>query len=111
MFLAERENPFKADERAFPVEFIVPWEDKHRVNITLPEGYSIESLPENLSMALPENLANYKFLIQQKGNSVTIMSVLKMNSAVVTPEYYLELKEFYNKLVKKQTEKIVLVKS
>ena len=111
MFLAERENPFKADERAFPVEFIVPWEDKHRVNITLPEGYSIESLPENLSMALPENLASYKFLIQQKGSSVTIMSVLKMNSAVVTPEYYLELKEFYNKLVKKQTEKIVLVKS
>ena len=111
LFFAKKQNPFKAEKRAFPVEYVIPWQDKHRITLELPEGYTIESMPEQLSIGLPENLGSFRFLIQQKGNKVTVMSILKMNSSVITPDFYLELKEFYNKVVQKQTEKIVLVKS
>lgn len=110
MFLALTENPFKSENREFPVEYVVPWQDKHRVSVELPEGYTIESVPEQLSIALPDKLGSFKFLIQQRGNKLTILSNLQMNSSVITPEYYPQLKAFYNTVVKKQTEKIVLVK-
>jgi hypothetical protein len=111
LFLATTKNPFKAEKRTFPVEYVIPWQDKHRITLELPEGYTIESLPEKLSIGLPDNLGSFRFLIQQQGNKVTVLSILKMNSAVITPEYYADLKEFYNKVVQKQTEKLVLVKS
>lgn len=111
LFLATTKNPFKAEKRTFPVEYVIPWQDKHRITLDLPEGYTIESLPEKLSIGLPDNLGSFRFLIQQQGNKVTVLSILRMNSAVITPEYYGDLKEFYNKLVAKQSEKIVLVKS
>tara|TARA_B100001059_G_C17505759_1_gene413270 strand:+ start:414 stop:590 length:177 start_codon:yes stop_codon:yes gene_type:complete len=58
-------------------------------------------LPEQIAFALPEKLGSFHFLIQQIGNKITVMSTLKMNSAVITPEFYPELKEFYNKVVQK----------
>ena len=39
-----------------------------------------------------------------------MLSIVQMNKAVVTPDYYPELKELFNRIVKKQSEKIVLVK-
>jgi hypothetical protein len=35
---------------------------------------------------------------------------LQFNQAIISPEYYSALKGFYSEFVKKQSEKIVLVK-
>ncbi len=110
LFLTKRKNPFKSDKRKFPVDYTTSWKDVNRVSIQIPEGYSIEKLPEPLAMALPDNLGVFKYQVLQRGNSISTVSILQFNSPVIPANYYAYLKDFYGKLVEKQSEKIVLVK-
>ncbi|WBX76254.1 DUF3857 domain-containing protein [Tenacibaculum ovolyticum] len=109
-FLAKKENPFKSKERNFPVDYVMPWKDTFSVVVTIPENYTVESLPENLAIGLPENAGVFKYQITFAGNKVKLSAVLQINTSIITPEHYTVLKEFYSQLVKKQTEKIVLIK-
>ena len=109
-FLAKNENPFKLEKRLFPVDFGLPWKEKDNVNIQIPEGYKVESLPESIAIGLPENKGVFKYQLTNVGNKIKVVSIFQINSSAISPTYYLALKEFYKKVVEKQTEKIVLVK-
>jgi len=111
LYLTEDENPFKLATREFPVDFGTPWEENYAVSIEIPEGYTITSIPEDLAIGLPDQLGSYKFMAVVKGNKLQILSHLKINSALFGPNYYVALKQFYQQLVDKQVEKIVLSKS
>ncbi|AZJ34865.1 DUF3857 and transglutaminase domain-containing protein [Tenacibaculum singaporense] len=109
-FLATKENPFKSKERNFPIDFSMPWQDQYSVSITVPNSYSVESYPEELAIGLPNNLGIFKYKVLVQGNKIKLSSVVQFNSNIIAPQYYTIVKDFYNQLVKKQTEKIVLVK-
>ncbi len=111
LFLANTNNPFKAEERKFPVDFASPWTDKYTVSITIPEGYSVASFPKSIAVGMTDDVAVFKYQITQKGNTINTIAVTTFNKGVVGASYYKELKEFYNMLTKKQAEKIVLVKN
>lgn len=110
LFLTQNENPFKSNERKFPVDFASPWKDNNKVSIQIPSGYKVEFLPEPLAIGLPDELGLFKFKVTENGNKINIQSLLQFNSAIITPEYYAILKELYGKIVAKQSEKIILVK-
>jgi hypothetical protein len=110
LFLTQDKNPFKLNERKFPVDFATAWKDVNRVSIQIPEGYGVESLPESLAIALPDDLGVFKYQVSQIGNQIKVFSILEFNSSMIPPNYYGYLKDFYSKLVKKETEKVVLVK-
>ena len=110
LFLSKHENPFKLEDRKFPVDFASPWKNKSIVSIQIPEGYKVESLPEVLVIGLPDGLGVFKFQVAQNGNTINTMSILQFNNAIISPEYYGGLKDFYGQIVKKQSEKIVLIK-
>jgi transglutaminase-like putative cysteine protease len=110
LFLTNKTNPFKSEERKFPVDFLAPWRDKNTISIVVPQGYKVESIPETTAISMADNVAVFKFQAIQTGNKVKVISIVQFNRAVISPDYYLELKEFYNRIVKKQSEKIVLVK-
>ena len=110
LFLSQHTNPFKLEDRKFPVDFATPWKDFHRVLIQIPEGYTIEKLPENMAIGLPENLGVFKYQVKKEANKISTISTLQFNKAIIVPKYYAALKEFYGQMVKKQSEKIVLIK-
>ena len=110
LFLTKHTNPFKLEDRKFPVDFATPWKDKNVVSIQIPEGYKVETLPESLAIGLPDNLGVYKYQVTQRGNKINTISILQFNSALISPQYYAALKDFYGQMVKKQSEKIVFVK-
>jgi transglutaminase-like putative cysteine protease len=110
LFLTTYKNPFKLEEREFPIDFVSPWKDVNRVSIEIPEGYKIEVLPEPLAISLPDNLGVFKYQVLQKGGKISTISILKFNNAIILPQYYAHLKDFYRQMVQKQSEKIVLVK-
>ncbi|NOR29373.1 MAG: DUF3857 domain-containing protein [Lutibacter sp.] len=111
LFLSNNESPFKLDTRKYPIDFGFPWEEKVTVGIQIPEGYVIESIPESLAIGLRDNVGVYKFSIVNNGNSVQLISTLKMNEGIVPAYYYSEIKEFYKMIVTKNLEQIVLKKS
>ena len=111
LFLSEMENPFKADERSYPVIFDFPSRDSRIVNIIIPEGFEVESLPENSIFQLMGESGVFKFLTSQNGKYLRVESVLELKNLVYTPEDYDDLKQFYAYIVDKHAETIVLKKS
>lgn len=110
LFLTTTSNPFKSDDRQFPV-FL-----KHRssitntVNFMLPDNVKVESLPANKAVTLNEKDAMFKFVVVQNGNFLRVTSELKLNTIIYLPEDYEMLKNFYNQLILINSEKIVLTK-
>ncbi|MBW8200148.1 DUF3857 domain-containing protein [Flagellimonas abyssi] len=111
LHLATKVNPFKAAKREFPVDYGYPWEDKYLININLPEGYMVESVPEPIVVLLPEGIGQFRYNISATGNTINARVETVFNSSVVPAFLYGDLKEFYSHIVEKEAEKIILVKS
>lgn len=110
-WFSQMENPFKLEERKYPVDFGYPWEDKHTVLLHIPEGYKVESIPAPINLKLENDVGQFIYqIIKSPDGSLQISSDLKMNKAIISPQYYLGLKDFYKAVVEKQTEKVVLTK-
>ena len=111
LFFTQSVNPFKAEERKFPVDFDSPWKNKFNITIALPEGYVIESIPEQLAIGMRDNMGVFKYQVKQSGNKISVSCITEFKQAKIAALYYQELKEFYKRMIEKQLEKIVLVKS
>ncbi|MFK7814638.1 MAG: DUF3857 domain-containing protein [Maribacter sp.] len=108
--LAMDENPFKLEERNFPIDFTYPWQERRVLNIILPEGYEVTSMPKDINIALVDNQGKFKYQILNNGKSLQVMVDLKINEAVIGSTQYPDLKELFKNVVEKQTEKVVLSK-
>lgn len=109
-FLALNENPFKADERKYPIFFDYPSSRNNTVNIRLPEGYKVESLPESVISDLNGGAGTFKFVVIQNGPFLRVQSVLELKNIVYTNQDYQALKNFYALMVEKNSETVVLSK-
>ncbi len=107
---AQRENPFKSPTRKFPVDFGAPLEETCLVTFTLPEGYAVEEAPKTLSLTLPNNDGRFMFSTTQTGNQLVINSRLTLRKTIFTGEEYPTLRAFFDKIVAKHAEQVVLKK-
>jgi hypothetical protein len=103
-------NPFKQDNRQFPVNFLYPSKSKYLININIPKGYKIETLPESISIGINQKQATFDFYISSNAEQITINSNLDLNSTNIPAEEYDNLKNLFKLIIEKQTEKIVLKK-
>lgn len=110
LFLMKTENPFKQEKREYPIDFIYPNKDKVIINFTIPEGYVVETLPKEMALSMPDNLANLRYMISNTGKQIQLVYTHDTNQATIESGYYEILKNFYKKIIEIQTEKIVLKK-
>jgi hypothetical protein len=108
LFFVTSENPFKQENRLYPIDYNFPFQEKFIISVKIPEGYSVESLPESKAFSLPDGLGSFKYSISQNGNQIQLLCVFEINEPLISATYYQELKSFYKKIVEKQTEKVVL---
>lgn len=111
LFLTEEENPFKLERREFPVDFGYPVERRFILSVALPVGYAVESVPANISMVADEGIGSFKFAISNTSGKLQIVATTTVNSSVVSPAHYEILKTFFQSMVDKQKEKIILKKA
>lgn len=104
------ENPFRQDTREYPMDFSYPKQDKFLANITIPDGYVVDTLPQSVSIPMSDNNGSMKYMITNKDKQIQLSVVMEINSAILPSEYYEEVKGFFAEVVKKQTEKVVLKK-
>ena len=109
-FLKLTENPFKLEKREYPVDFGHPFKDRYFMTVNLPEGYNVESLPEPMSMSMPDNLGLFKFKASAIGNKIQLSVSFEIKKSMIGAQNYLILKEFFNQMIKKQAEQVVLSK-
>lgn len=102
------ENPFKLEKREYPVDFSSPFERMYLCRITIPEGFQVDELPTPKVLALPGNAARYTYSVTQSGRIINVVSNFQVNRSVFSQTEYPDLREFYNQVVAKQAEQIVL---
>jgi hypothetical protein len=110
LFLATKENPFKQEVREFPVDFGYPLQNKYNINIQIPDGYIVESIPAAMNLVTGDDLGSFKYIIANTGNQIQVIITSDSNSAIVSTDYYGVIKAFYQQMIDKQNEKIVLKK-
>jgi len=99
------------EAREYPIDFAFPISESYRFNISIPEGHQVESLPESVFYKLPDNMGELRFSLAVSGNILQVNVVEKINSAIISSINYQSIKEFYNQLVLKETEKVILIKT
>lgn len=110
LFYTKFRNPFVQEKRILPIYFAYPKQEKYIVNIEIPEGYVIESIPKPITIEAVDKLGTFTFKIVGEANKIQAVVTMENNKAMVPADYYETLKEFYQKIIDKQTEKIILKK-
>jgi hypothetical protein len=106
----EKENPFKAAQRSYPVEMDYCMDKTYVLNMQVPAGYAVDELPKSARISLNGNEGTFQYLIQHTGDNIQLMCRLKLNQATFEPEDYETLRNFYAAIVEKEGEQIVFKK-
>jgi len=108
---AYKENPFKFAERFYPVEMPYASDETYIFNMFVPDGYEVDELPKSMVVKLnQEGDGQFEYRISQSGNTISMRSRIQLKRAYFQSEEYEMLREFFNMIVKKQNEQIVLKK-
>lgn len=110
LFYTLHENPFKLEIREYPIDYGFSFLNKYVVNIQIPDGYELENLPTSEIFSMQDDIGSFKFITSSSANTINLLIMNQINTPIVSSEYYDMLKEFYQKMIDKQNEKIVLVK-
>jgi Domain of Unknown Function with PDB structure (DUF3857) len=111
LFFTLEQNPLKQEIREYPVDYGYPSLEKYMINIQIPEGYKIETLPASSAITMENNLGSFKYIVNSSENGIQISIMQQINSAIIPSEYYSMLKDFYQGMITKQNEKIILTKN
>jgi transglutaminase-like putative cysteine protease len=110
MFFTLNENPFKVDERKYPVDFHFPFKDSYNVSLTIPDGYEVEFLPEASSLLMENGYGVFRYNVSSSEKSIQMLVNFDVNAFYVPSQNYATLKNFFKIMIEKQTEKIILIK-
>ncbi|WP_293939041.1 transglutaminase domain-containing protein [Sphingobacterium sp. UBA5996] len=102
-------NPFKAQERTYPVDMGFKSKTLYAVRLTIPDQYEIVEKPQNVSLALPESTAKYKYVSQTDGNQIEILQSLTFNKPLFSVDEYFSLKELYSRIIQQQKVDLKLI--
>jgi hypothetical protein len=101
-------NPFKTDNRQFPVDFGYGQDKMVSVKIKIPDGYTVSELPKPMKLALPNGAGNAQVITQVSNNEVNVLYRLQIKKVVFSPNEYSYLQELYNQVIKKHSESVIL---
>lgn len=106
----DNEQIFTSEERKYSIDFGCPTSKITTINLSIPENYYIDELPEKIMLKLPDNKGSYLFSCDYRGNMLTIQSKLTIPEVRFKPEDYRLLREFFAQIIRKQSELIILKK-
>lgn len=105
------DNPFVDEERIFPVNFNYLVNFIQIVEFEIPEGYEVEELPKSEKFIIDENSPIvFLYNITQSENQIRLQYQFQLKKLLFVQEEYPVLKDFFAKVILKNSEQIVLKK-
>jgi hypothetical protein len=111
LFETIEKNPYTLEQRNYPVNYNYPLSKTVVTEYTIPEGFAIESVPENINAKMPDGSVSLMYNIQVLNNKIKVIYKMNVNKVLFLPDEYQALKTFYDLIVKKHTEQIILKKA
>jgi hypothetical protein len=107
LFQAKLMDAFKHAERKFPVYFPYAFTESDRVNITIPDGYRIETTPQEQTVSI--GFAAYQNVVQFDGKQLVTQRLLQVNGIFFRLEQYPDVRDFFGKVRAGDEQQAVLM--
>lgn len=107
LFQVRQMDAFKHVDRKFPVYFPYAFGEVDRVNIKIPDGYTLENTPQSQAARL--GYAGYQTLGQFDGKQLVTQRTLQVNGIFFKLELYPEVKDFFGKVQAGDEQQAVLI--
>jgi len=104
------ERIFSLEKRTYPVDIAYPYSKRYILNIQIPDGYIVDTQPENVKLVLPDNSGEYTYLIEVKNNQLQLICKESLKKAIYYPHEYEALKGLFDMIFDKEAEQIILKK-
>src|SRR5690554_568524 len=104
----QNENPFKLDQRTYPLDFTYPSDNTYMLIYNIPEGFEVEYVPESKKVTTGTNSVAAQWSVSYDEKQIRVRWNLSQNKAYVNAGEYMDIKAVYEELVKFMDEKIVL---
>ena len=105
---SQDENPFKLPERTFPVDFAYERDITYTLQLSLPQGYTLQEQPKNIIVRMPNGGGEFRRVIQASGRNLSLMNKMAIKKPTFEPEEYQGLRQFYSLMVAAHAEQVVL---
>lgn len=102
------DNPFKFNDRKYPIDFTYARNRTYTGVFEIPEGYEVSYLPEDKNIESPD--FELKYTCKRLSNLVSVTIYYQLKKSVYPADKYLSLKNFFNEISKCGNEKIILEK-
>ncbi len=101
-------NPFNEDRKNYPIE--LPYENTFNqiMTINIPNGFEVVGMPRSELFSLPSNMGKFQYTTRLLDASIQINMKVEFPVRVLTREMNKNMKEFYDILIEKINEQIVL---
>jgi len=103
-------NPFVAEERQMPIDFVLPFKEVYILNLDLPKNYTVESLPKSEVITLENKTASLTYGSSFENGMLTIRSIVEFKEAEYAASTYFEIKGMFEQIINKQSEMVVFKK-
>ncbi len=113
LFFTTTTNPFKeeVEDRQLPLNFTFPKSTKYAITIEYPEGFEVDYIPNKINDLILDKRFSYNSEIKAVNDKkLQIMVNQNINTSILEVDYYAEVKDFFDTIVKNEAEKIVLTK-
>lgn len=100
--------PREVEERQLPIENRYAFSDVDIVTIEIPEGYEVESIPEE-NLTIENDFGKYTITFEQKENKLIYTRVMERKLFFFPKERYDDYREFLKVISKADRMKVVLV--
>ncbi len=105
------EAPFTQAARRLPVEFGHTEQVEYIINLTLPDGYTVEKMPEVRKLNGFEGAITMTYNIAQQENRINLRYIFQLKNIFYAPDNYPDLKAFWEKLAEANKAMLVLKKT
>lgn len=102
------ENPLKQLQRNYPIDMTYPERNTLTSTFTIPKGWDIDFLPANQKEN--NDLFEFEYQAVRNENDIKIVFSYSFKKSVYPPTHYLLIKSYFNDIIQKGNEKIVLIK-
>ena len=102
------ENPLKKPTRSYPVDFGYARNESWFMELRIPDGYDVESLPDDRHFILPFDGGKFVRSTTIAGDVVRINQVFELSRTIYMPSEYEPLQKLYDYILAAQDDQLVL---
>ena len=111
LFLHQSSNGFdETEERKYMINFVSPYVRTKKVEIEIPEGYTVADLPKSKKIITDDKEISYSYIVENKDNKITVTSEVKIASADYPKEYYPAFKQIWKVISDSESQVMSLIK-